>query len=226
MLVGDWMTEEVLTIQPEAHILQAMEMMRDAGIRQIPVTEAFGLVAGIVSDRDIRDAMPSKFLPGDNTHGAGEGLKGLKVKDIMTHDPYIVSPDTCMEVAAEILLENKIGGLPVVDEFGLVGIITEVDVYRFLTTVTGVSKGSSQFAFVLEDTATALEELLNDLWARGVRLSTVFTSYEGVEQGKRRVFIWVQKLDDDVVQSLVMHLKKTYDLSYHVHRGETHENEF
>lgn len=226
MLVGDWMTKEVLTIQPGAPILDAMVMMRDAGIRQIPVTEASGLVAGIVSDRDIRDAMPSKFLPGDTASGNGEGLMSLKIKDIMTHDPYIVSPDTCMEVAAEILLERKIGGLPVVDEFGLVGIVTEVDVYRFLTTVTGVSKGSSQFAFVLEDTATALEELLNDLWTRGVRLSTVFTSYEGVDQGARRVFIWVQKLDDYAVETLVMHLKKTYDLKYHVHRGETYKNEF
>ncbi|MFW5498182.1 MULTISPECIES: CBS domain-containing protein [unclassified Maridesulfovibrio] len=226
MLVGDWMTEEVLTLMPGAPIINAMEMMRDAGIRQIPVTEASGLVVGIVSDRDVRDAMPSKFLPGDNAAGKGDGLMGLKIKDIMTHDPYIVSPDTCMEVAAEILLEKKIGGLPVVDEFGLVGIITEVDIYRFLTTVTGVSKGSSQFAFVLEDTASALEDLLSDMWARGLRLSTVFTSYEGVEQGSRRVFIWVQKLDDDIVESLVVHLKKTYNFKYHVHRGETYKNEF
>ncbi|NDV23755.1 CBS domain-containing protein [Desulfovibrio sp. JC022] len=226
MLVGDWMTEEVLTLMPGAPIIDAMEMMRDAGIRQIPVTEASGLVVGIVSDRDVRDAMPSKFLPGDNTTGKGDGLMGLKIKDIMTHDPYIVSPDTCMEVAAELLLEKKIGGLPVVDEFGLVGIVTEVDIYRFLTTVTGVSKGSSQFAFVLEDTVSALEDLLSDLWARGVRLSTVFTSYEGVAQGSRRVFVWVQKLDDDIVESLVMHLKKAYDFKYHVHRGETYKNEF
>lgn len=226
MLVGDWMTEEVLTLLPKAPILDAVEMMRDAGIRQIPVTEASGLVAGIVSDRDVRDAMPSKFLEGDSAKGQGEGLLGLRIKDIMTHDPIIVSPETCMEVAAELLLENKIGGLPVVDEFGLVGIITEVDIYRFLTTVTGVSKGSSQFAFVLEDSASALEELLNDFWAKGVRLSTVFTSYEGVDQGLRRVFVWVQRLDDSSVDSLVMHLKKAYNLKYHVHRGETYKAEF
>ncbi|WP_432735933.1 CBS and ACT domain-containing protein [Maridesulfovibrio sp. FT414] len=226
MLVGDWMTEEVLTILPGAPILEAMELMRDAGIRQIPVVEASGLVAGIVSDRDVRDAMPSKFLPGDSAAAQGQGLLGLKVKDIMTHDPIVVSPDTCMEVAAELLLQHKIGGLPVLDEYGLAGIITEVDIYRFLTTVTGVSKGSSQFAFILEDTATALEELLNDLWARGVRLSTVFTSYEGVEPGQRRVFIWVQRLDDAKVEQLVMHLKRTYDLQYHVHRGETYKTEF
>ncbi|WP_027721957.1 CBS and ACT domain-containing protein [Maridesulfovibrio zosterae] len=225
MLVGDWMTEEVLTLFPKAPVLEAVEMMRDAGIRQIPVTEASGLVVGIVSDRDVRDAMPSKFLPGDNV-AVGEGLKGLRIKDIMTHDPIIVSPDTCMEVAAELLLNNKIGGLPVVDEFGLAGIVTEVDIYRFLTTVTGVSKGSSQFAFVLEDSASALEELLDDIWARGVRLSTVFTSYERVEQGQRRVFIWVQRLDDSTVDSLVMHLKKTYNLTYHVHRGETYKADF
>lgn len=226
MLVGDWMTKQVLTILPGAPILEAMEMMRDAGIRQIPVTEASGLVVGIISDRDVRDAMPSKFLPGDALTKQGDGLMGLRVKDIMTHDPIIVSPETCMEVAAELLLENKIGGLPVVDEFGLVGIVTEVDIYRFLTTVTGVSKGSSQFAFVLEDTASALEDLLSDIWARGVRLSTVFTSYEGIEQGRRRVFIWVQRLDDSTVDSLVMHFKKTYNLQYHVHRGETYKCEF
>ncbi|WP_320169543.1 CBS and ACT domain-containing protein [Maridesulfovibrio sp.] len=226
MLVGDWMTEEVLTILPGAPILDAMKMMRDAGIRQIPVVEASGLVAGIVSDRDVRDALPSKFLPGDSASTVGEGLLGLKVKDIMTHDPIVVAPETCMEVAAELLLENKIGGLPVVDEYGIAGIITEVDVYRFLTTVTGVSKGSSQFAFILEDTASALEELLNDLWARGVRLSTVFTSYERVDPGQRRVFVWVQRLDDSTVEQLVLHLKRAYDLLYHVHRGVTHKSEF
>ncbi|SDL08086.1 acetoin utilization protein AcuB [Maridesulfovibrio ferrireducens] len=221
MLVGDWMTEEVLTLFPGAPISDAVEMMRDAGIRQIPVTEASGLVIGIVSDRDIRDAMPSKYLAGDGASVKSGGLKGLKIKDIMTHDPFIVAPDTCMEIAAETLLENKIGGLPVVDEFGLVGIITDVDIYRFLTTVTGVNRGSSQFAFLLEDSAPALEELLSDLWARGVRLSTVFTSYEGVEHGLRRVFVWVQRLDDGTIDSLVTHLKKTYGLKYHVHKGET-----
>lgn len=226
MLVGDWMTEEVLTIMSGAPVIEAMDIMRNAGIRQIPVTEASGLVVGIITDRDVRDAMPSKFLPGDTASALGEGLTGLKVKDIMTHDPHIVAPETCMEVAAEILLENKIGGLPVVDEFGLVGIITEVDIYRFLTTVTGVSRGSSQFAFVLEDTAIALEDLLSDLWARGVRLSTVFTSYERVDPGMRRVFVWVQQMDDATVDSLVMHLKRTYDLKYHVHRGETYQAQF
>ncbi|WP_031479348.1 CBS and ACT domain-containing protein [Maridesulfovibrio frigidus] len=221
MLVGDWMTEEVITLFPAASISDAAEMMKERGIRQIPVTEASGLVIGIISDRDVRDAMPSKFLPGDRASVVGEGLKGLKVKDIMTHDPFIVDPDTCMEVAASILLDNKIGGLPVVDEFGLVGIITEVDVYRFLTTVTGVNRGSSQFAFILEDSSTALQDLLDDLWARGIRLSTVFTSYEGIDHGLRRVFIWVQKLDDDSITALVVHLKKAYGLKYHVHKGET-----
>ncbi|OEU64872.1 MAG: CBS domain-containing protein [Desulfovibrio sp. S3730MH75] len=221
MLVGDWMTEEVITLSTGASISDAAEMMKERGIRQIPVTEASGLVIGIVSDRDVRDAMPSKFLPGDRASVEGEGLKGLKVKNIMTHDPFIVAPDTCMEVAASILLDNKIGGLPVVDEFGLVGIITEVDVYRFLTTVTGVNRGSSQFAFVLEDSASTLQDLLDDLWARGIRLSTVFTSYEGVDHGLRRVFIWVQKLDDDSITALVVHLKKAYGLKYHVYKGET-----
>ena len=226
MLVGDWMTEEVLTLFPGAPIIEAVEMMRERGIRQIPVTEASGLVVGIVSDRDVRDAMPSKFLPGDSASVEGEGLQGLKIKDIMTHDPFVVAPDTCMEVAAGILLENKIGGLPVVDEFGLVGIISEIDIYRFLTKVTGVNKGSSQFAFVLEDSASALQYLLDDLWARGVRLSSLFTSYEGVDHGLRRVFIWVQKLDDDTVSGLVAHLKRAYGLKYHVHKGETFKAEF
>lgn len=221
MLVGDWMSTNVHTLRPGEIITSAMEEMRDAGIRQMPVIESSGLVVGIVTDRDLRDAMPSKFLRGDNDKKSGHNLHELKVKDIMSHDPLVVTPDTCMEVAAQMLLENKIGGLPVIDDIGLVGIVTEVDIFRFLTSVTGVDKSGTQLAFVLEDSALALGEVLNDLWSNGLRISTVFTSYEGVETGKRRVFVWIQRIDEMAVVALVKHLKKTYELSYYVHQGET-----
>ncbi len=221
MLVGDWMSTEVLTLSPKALITSALETMRDEGIRQMPVVESSGLVVGIVTDRDLRDAMPSKFLAGDNAKGDGQGLFDLKIKDIMSHDPLVVTPDTSMEVAAQMLLENKIGGLPVIDDIGLVGIITEVDIFRFLTSATGVDKSGTQFAFVLEDSAIALGDMLNDLWSKGLRIATVFTSYEGVETGRRRVFVWIQRVDDATVISLVNHLKKNYELTYYVHKGET-----
>ncbi|WP_027179938.1 CBS and ACT domain-containing protein [Maridesulfovibrio bastinii] len=222
MLVGDWMSTDVYTLKPDEMVITAMEMMREIGIRQIPVIESSGLVVGIVTDRDIRDAMPSKFLQGDSTFGKnGHGLNDLKIRDIMSHDPLVVTPDTCMEVAAKMLLESRIGGLPVIDDIGIVGIITAVDIFRFLTSATGVDKSGTQLSFTLDDTASALSELLNDLWSRGLRISTIFTSYDGVETGQRKVFVWIQRIDEMTLVSLVKHLKQTYKLSYYVHQEET-----
>lgn len=221
MLVGDWMSTKVYTLKPDDVVTTAMEMMRDLGIRQIPVVEFSGLVVGIVSDRDIRDAMPSKFLRGDSSKAGGHGLHELKIKDIMSHDPLVVTPDTCMEVAAKLLLEHRIGGLPVIDDIGLVGIITAVDVYKFITSTTGVDKSGTQFAFSLEDSAVALGDLLNDLWSNGLRISTVFTSYDGVDAGKRKVFVWIQRIDEMSLVTLVKHLRKNYNLLYYVHQEET-----
>lgn len=127
MKVVDIMTKDPLTVTPMETIGQADELMNTNNIRQIPVVEATELV-GIVTDRDVRSFLSGALL--ENPEAREEALN-TKISDIMTTEPITVSPEDDLEEAVELLIEEKFGGIPVVDKSaGLVGIVTYVDVLR------------------------------------------------------------------------------------------------
>ncbi len=127
--VFDVMSRDPLTVSPSDTVGKAEELMYENHYRQLPVVENKQLI-GIVSDRDIRSflAQPSFVEP----EKRARALR-TKVNKIMTAKPLTVSPEDDLREAVELLIEEKIGGIPVVDETeGLVGIVTYVDVLRFL----------------------------------------------------------------------------------------------
>ena len=127
MKVVDVMTKDPLTVTPSETIGQADELMNGNKIRQLPVVEDNELV-GIVTDRDIRSFLRASPLYEPDER---EAAFNVKIRRIMTTDPITVSPDDDLAEAVELLIEQKIGGIPVVDEAeGLVGIVTYVDVLR------------------------------------------------------------------------------------------------
>ena len=131
MKVVDVMTKNPLVMTPEETIGKADELMSENRIRQLPVVDGAALL-GIITDRDIRS-----FLAESSLVEPEERAKALKtrVRDIMTAEPLTLAPDDELQEAVELLIEEKVGGIPVVDEAeGLVGIVTYVDVLRcFLT---------------------------------------------------------------------------------------------
>ena len=127
MKVVDVMTKDPLTVTPTETIGQADELMNTNKIRQLPVVQGKDLV-GIVTDRDIRSFLSGSLLEGVE---AREEALNTKVREIMTTEPMTLSPDDDLQEAVEIMIDEKIGGIPVVDEAeGLVGIVTYVDVLR------------------------------------------------------------------------------------------------
>ena len=127
MRVVDIMTTDPLTVTPTETIGQADEFMNTKRIRQLPVVEGKELV-GIVTDRDIRSFLSGSLLEGPETR---EKALNTKVREIMTTEPMTVSRDDDLQEAVELLIDEKIGGIPVVEEAeGLVGIVTYVDVLR------------------------------------------------------------------------------------------------
>jgi acetoin utilization protein AcuB len=127
MKVVDIMTRDPLTVTPVETIGQADELMNTNKIRQLPVVQGKDLV-GIVTDRDIRS-----FLSGSLLESPEEREKALnsKISDIMTTEPITLSPEDDLEETVELLIEEKIGGIPVVEgSEGLVGIVTYVDILR------------------------------------------------------------------------------------------------
>ena len=131
MKVVDVMTKDPLTATPNETIGQADELMNANKIRQLPVVQARELV-GIVTDRDIRSFLSGSLLESPE---AREKALNTKIGEIMTTDPVTVSPEDDLQEAVELLIEEKFGGIPVVEQSeGLVGIVTYVDVLLcFLT---------------------------------------------------------------------------------------------
>jgi CBS domain-containing protein len=127
MKVVDVMTKDPLTVTPTETIGQADELMNTNKIRQLPVVQGKDLV-GIVTDRDIRSFLSGSLLEGVE---AREEALNTKIREIMTTEPMTLSRDDDLQEAVEIMIDEKIGGIPVVDESeGLVGIVTYVDVLR------------------------------------------------------------------------------------------------
>jgi CBS domain-containing protein len=127
MKVVDIMTKDPLTITPVEAIGQADELMNTNKIRQLPVVQGKELV-GIVTDRDIRSFLTGSLLESPD---ARERALASEVREIMTTEPITVSPDDDLQEAVELMIDEKIGGIPVVDDAeGLVGIVTYVDVLR------------------------------------------------------------------------------------------------
>lgn len=220
MLVRDWMTRNVITLGLKTTIVDAAEIMRTKKVRQFPVIDETGALAGIVSDRDIRDAMPSKYLPGDSARGGT--LSGLRASDIMTGEPVTVSPTTPVDIAANILQRNKFGGLPVVDAAGrLVGIITVADVLRFLCTVSGLQRGGLQLALRLEARPGPLAELLQFLRAEGVRVGSVFTEHDHADPGYRNAYVRIFDLGGRAAASVVEMVGAKYPMLFYVEDGRT-----
>lgn len=125
MRVVDVMTRDPLTVTPTETIGQADELMNTNRIRQLPVAQEKELV-GIVTDRDIRSFLSGSLLESPE---ARERALNTEVREIMTTEPITVSPDDDLQEAVELMIDEKIGGIPVVDEAeGLVGIVTYVDV--------------------------------------------------------------------------------------------------
>ncbi len=129
--VKSWMTRNPVTIHPQSTLYQAKKLMEEKHIRRLPVVEDDELV-GIVTLGDIREAQPSDVTA--LRIYERERLAGLITVDtVMTPDPITIQPEASIAEAARLMLEHKIGGLPVVRRGRLIGIITETDFCRLLT---------------------------------------------------------------------------------------------
>ncbi|MCL1939777.1 MAG: CBS and ACT domain-containing protein [Desulfovibrionaceae bacterium] len=203
MLVQEWMTKEVLTITPETSMMKASRLMKDKKIRRLPVVDEEMRVIGIISDRDIKDASPSKATTLD-MHELYYLLSELKIKDIMTKSPVCAEAGDSVEGVALVMMERGFGGMPVVDqERKIVGIITESDIFRVLVSITGVSSGGIQLAFELPSQRGTLRPVLDALRERGGSIISVLTSQESEDAPTRRVYIRLRTMSDEQGKTLV-----------------------
>ena len=143
--VADWMTKSVLAVETFDSIAVARGLMAKHRVNQLPVLDNDNLV-GIVTDRDIRDAYPTSLMI-DRTEEIDKFAEKVTVETVMTHDVFIVQPDTPLMTAVGLLRRHRIGSLPVMEHKELVGIITRSDVLDFVLSGNGAAgrpKGSAK----------------------------------------------------------------------------------
>ena len=202
MPVKNWMTTDVVSVGPDTSLLKVGKLMKDHHIRRIPVVDEQGQVIGIISDRDVRDASPSKATTLD-MYEMHYLLAELKAKNIMTAKPITVKPTDTVEQAALVMLDNKVGGLPVVDDAGkLVGIISDHDVFKAMVDITGARLGGLQFAVELPDQPGTARPLFDLLRAHNARLPSVLTDSNA--DGNRHLFIRVRDLENSKAEQELM----------------------
>jgi CBS domain-containing protein len=130
MLVRDIMTAKPITVDPETPMLEARQRMLGERIRHLVVLDD-ARVVGIVTDRDIRLNLPSPATS-LSVWEINYLLARLTVGGVMTTSVIVIDPDRSIAEAARIMMDHKIGALPVVEDGRLVGIVTESDFVRVM----------------------------------------------------------------------------------------------
>jgi len=213
LLVENWMNPNVITVDADDSMLDATKLLKEHNIRHLPVLEK-GKLVGVITDRDLKRASPSDATSLE-AHELLYLIANIKVREIMTKNPITVPYNYTIEEAAEILLQAKISGMPVVDKDGdVIGTITQTDLFKVLISLTGVGKKGVQFAFLLEDRAGSIKEVADIIRSYGGRMASILSSYEKAPEGHRYVYIRMYDVDRGKMPQLKEDLKKKAKVLY------------
>ncbi len=200
MLVGKRMSHPVITISPDTPIIDALNLMKREHIRRLPVVMD-GKLVGIVSDKEIMNASPS----GATSLSVWELnylVSKILVKDIMTKEVITVQETDSLEKAARLMADNKIGGLPVMRNDQLVGIITETDLFKLFIELMGArEKGVRVTALISNESGTwaKIAKAIADAGGNFI----AFGQFAGETPNNRLLTFKVSGLDLEKVQSLI-----------------------
>jgi acetoin utilization protein AcuB len=201
MLVGERMSAPVLTIDIDFTIHEALQTMRENGMRRLPVVDDDGKLVGLVSEKDLLDASPS----GATSLSVWELnylLSKINIGDIMTTDVITISEDTPLEEAARIMADNKIGSLPVVENGNVVGIITETDLFKIFLEILGARQAGVRVTALVPDVPGELAALTSALRDAGGNIIALGT-FRGESEKTRTITLKVEGIELQKLKSAI-----------------------
>ena len=201
----DKIKREVVTIGPDASFYEARALIRDKGIRHLPVVDKNDRLVGLLTDRDIREAAPSDATT-LSVHELNYLLGKLKVSAFMTPKDKLITitPDTIIEEAVQLMSNHKIGCLPVLEGEKLYGIFTETDALNHLVDIFGLDQKGTRLTVALEDKPGTMLGILEVLKKYDVNVISIVSPSFMVE-GKRIAAIRIRTED---YEEIVKELKK------------------
>jgi acetoin utilization protein AcuB len=190
MLVRDVMQAHVVTASLETRLSHLLRLLQQRGFRHIPVVDS-GRLVGIVSDRDIKQAMTSAALSAGGRE-CEQVLDGLTAGQIMTRSVVTIGPTSGLGEAARLMATRKVSALPVTEGDRLVGIVTETDVLGLFVRAMGVLEPSSRVDVILDDSGS-LGGIVRAVEGTGTRISSVMTLE--LPTGQREVVLRLATID-------------------------------
>lgn len=201
MFIDKSMTKDVITVSPQTGILEAKAKMEECRIHQLPVIDADDILVGIVTDRDIRSALPSRVLTEAEKAKEQERLGQVKVQDIMTRNPITISPTNTLEDALLMMQKTPVGAFPVVDrDRKLQGIICKSDLLRAFINVLGIEEPGTLLCILVEDKLGQIKRIVDAISEERISFGSILVARYW-EAGKRAVFPYL-------LTNNVVHVKK------------------
>lgn len=199
MLVEEIMKKDVFILRSDQTVQDVLDLFEEKRIRHAPIVDD-GKVVGIVTDRDLKDAMPSMFTVSPK----GEPYK-KKVSEIMTKNPMIAHPLDFVEEIALLFYEQKIGCLPVVSQNELVGFLTETDLLYTYIELTGAHQPGSQIEIKVPNRSGALYEVSKVFYEHKVNVLSVLV-YPDREDSSNKILAFRIKTMNPI--SIIEDLRK------------------
>lgn len=205
MLVGERMSHPIISIAPDMPVHDALDMFKRERIRRAPVVKE-GKLIGIVSDKDLLNASPSPATS-LSVWEMNYLLSKITVSEVMTKNVLTVQEDTPIEEAARIMADNKIGGLPVIRDGHVVGIITETDLFKIFLEFMGAREKGVRVTALIDEKPGQLAKITNAIAALGGNF-IAFGQFTGEDPSNRLVTFKVTGLNRDAVKKAISEIAK------------------
>lgn len=210
MLVGERMSRPVITINPDMPVIEAVNLFKKEHIRRAPVVKD-GKLVGIVTEGDLMNASTSSATT-LSIWELNYLVSKIKVSEVMTRNVMTVTEDTPIEQAARIMADNKIGGLPVLRDAYVVGIITETDLFKLFLELMGARDMGVRVTALVTDTPGGLAELSAAIAAQKGNFVS-FGVFTGEDSSNRTVTFKVSGMTLEQVKKTVdPHVKEIIDI--------------
>jgi acetoin utilization protein AcuB len=211
MLVSERMSHPVITVRTDIPIMDAYELMKKESIRRLPVVDKKGALVGMLSEREILHASPSQATS-LSMWELNYLVSRVTVDEIMTPEVITVDVDTPLEEAARIMAENKIGGLPVMRDGKLAGIVTETDLFKVFLELFGAHEPGIRITVLVPNVPGELSKLTAAIFKVGGNILALGTS-RGEDTSTAEITLKVEGVKETELREAVKaHVQKIIDV--------------
>lgn len=188
MFVSERMSKDMITANPEMTIFEAKKIMTEKDIRHLPIVDVAGKLLGIVTDRDVRDAMPSTLLKKVDYDITLAKIMNFPVKDIMTKNPLTIYAYYTIQDTLLVMQKKKVGALPVVDQEGyLKGILSTRDLLRAFVNVLNIDEPGCLLCIIVKEKQGQMKKIVDIITEEKISLGSVLVARVW-DKEKRAIF--------------------------------------